>query len=612
METSKQFLRWRTPIALLEILLVAFYFRTCVGLYWDESNLLNPDERFLTMVSTDIKLPSGIGEYFDTAHSPLNPHNNKNFPLFVYGTLPIFIAKVAAIVTGFDAYGQVNIVGRVLSGLFDLGAIIFTFLIAAKLFKREVGILAAALLAITVQNIQLSHFYGVENAAAFFVLASFYCCLRLPQDRYFSYWALASGVAFGCALASKVSALFFMPILCLLIFMPLLRIAWARWQADKLTLVNLVRSADIPFVLFLVVMFAALIAFRVFQPYAFRAGSFFDLALADKFRANMKEISSLMNGADYPPSVQWVNRAPILFSLYNMIWFGMGPLLGLSAWFGITLLIYQIIWQKQIRYLALTLWPILWFGYQSTQFVKAGRYLSIVYPFFVIAAAYFLIWIGRFLYERIESYKPLERYQLSIAAAPGVLVLVSSLLWTIAFTNIYREPTTRVAASRWIYENIPCGKTLANEHWDDPLPMRIDGKDGFGGCYNGLELNNYWPDDRHKLEDMLPKLEQADYIVLSSNRLYLSIPRLPKRFPFTIEYYRMLFAHELGFDLIYTGTSYPRIFGLEFSTDSAEEPFTVYDHPKVYIFKKNQSFSIDAIRQHLSSYPDGVVEPLTR
>ena len=607
---SSFFERWRTPIALFEILLVAFYFRTVVGLYWDESNLLNPDERFLTMVSTDIKLPNGIAQYFDTSSSPLNPHNNKNFPLFVYGTLPIFLAKILAMISGFDAYGQVNIVGRVLSGAFDLGAIVFTFLIAAKLFRRDVGVLAAALLALTVQNIQLSHFYGVENAAAFFILVAFYCALRLPHDRFFSWWAIASGVGFGCALASKVSALFFFPVLTLMVFMPVLRVAWQRWTADKLHLIGLIRASDQFIVMFVLILICGFLAFRVFQPYAFRADGIFDFALADKFKANMKEIGSLMHGADYPPSVQWVDRKPVLFSIYNMVWFGMGPALGIAAWAGIVFLSYQIFTKRQLRLIPLVAWPLLWFGYQSTQFVKAGRYLSIVYPFFVIAAAAFLIWIGRYCFERAETFKLSQRTQLGLAAAPGILVLLASLVWSIAFTNIYRVPTTRIAASRWIYSNVPCGVTLANEHWDDPLPMRIDNKDGFGSCYKGLEINNYWPDDRHKLDDTLSKLEQADYLILSSNRLYLSIPRLPRRFPFTIEYYRMLFAGELGFELVYTGTSYPNFLGIEFNTDNAEEPFTVYDHPKVYIFKKKSSFSIDTLRSHLGAYPNGIVEPL--
>jgi len=49
-------------------------------------------------------------------------------------------------------------------------------------------------------------------------------------------------------------------------------------------------------------------------------------------------------------------------------------------------------------------------------------------------------------------------YAVSIAVLAAVLV--GTYGWAWAFTNIYRNPTTRVAASRWIYENIPTAITL--------------------------------------------------------------------------------------------------------------------------------------------------------
>ena len=89
---------------------------------------------------------------------------------------------------------------------------------------------------------------------------------------------------------------------------------------------------------------------------------------------------------------------------------------------------------------------------------------------------------------------------------------------------------------------------------------------------------------------LIDQLEGADYIFVSSNRLYESIPRIPERYPMTIEYYDMLFSGELGFELVKTFTSRPSLFGIELNDDGAEEAFTVYDHPKVLIFQKTDAF----------------------
>src|SRR5438093_12211505 len=59
-----------------------------LGLDWDSGAHLHPDERFITMVSNGIELPKGLGDYFDTARSPLNPYN-RNFGSYIYGTLPL-------------------------------------------------------------------------------------------------------------------------------------------------------------------------------------------------------------------------------------------------------------------------------------------------------------------------------------------------------------------------------------------------------------------------------------------------------------------------------------------------------------------------------------------
>lgn len=177
-----------------------------------------------------------------------------------------------------------------------------------------------------------------------------------------------------------------------------------------------------------------------------------------------------------------------------------------------------------------------------------------------------------------------------------VLVVGGTFLYALAFTAIYRQPHSRIQASRWIYETIPTGAVLANEHWDDSLPLRIDGKDGYGGMYEGVTMNNYDMDSQEKLNTMIVNLIRSDYIILSSNRLYDSIPRLPSRFPMTIRYYDYLFAEELGFRQVAVFTSYPHLFGFELPDQSADESFSVYDHPKVTIFEKTDDFDPERAR----------------
>jgi hypothetical protein len=160
---------------------------------------------------------------------------------------------------------------------------------------------------------------------------------------------------------------------------------------------------------------------------------------------------------------------------------------------------------------------------------------------------------------------------------------------------------------------------LANEHWDDGLPLRVDGRDGFSNWYRGLasspsgQMNNYDNDTLEKRAYLLDWLDEADYIMLSSNRLYGSIPRLPARYPLTTAYYRQLFNGALGFELAAEFVSYPSLGPCQFPDQEnpfplinalytnaracsipfppAEEAFSVYDHPTVLIFRKTPGYS---------------------
>jgi YYY domain-containing protein len=161
------------------------------------------------------------------------------------------------------------------------------------------------------------------------------------------------------------------------------------------------------------------------------------------------------------------------------------------------------------------------------------------------------------------------------------------------------------------------GSVIANEHFDDPLPFNMFGYLAFGsGMYRSLDVsypgsNNridqlplYDEDTPDKLEVLLDALDQADYIIMSSGRLWQSIPRLPMRYPMTTRYYELLFAGQLGFEKAAEFHSYPRLFGIEFDDTWAEEQFTVYDHPKVLIYRKTDQYDRERVRALLSEGVD--------
>ena len=71
------------------------------NLNWDQFTHIHPDERFLTMVTSAMKLPDSLGQFFDSSQSPMNPYNI-GYDFFVYGTLPLFIVRVVAEVAAED------------------------------------------------------------------------------------------------------------------------------------------------------------------------------------------------------------------------------------------------------------------------------------------------------------------------------------------------------------------------------------------------------------------------------------------------------------------------------------------------------------------------------
>lgn len=622
--TDQHLAHW---LLLLAILLGAWFRFT--GVNWDENQHLHPDERFLTMVETSISLPKSLGEYFDSANSPLNPFN-RGHTTFVYGTFPVFLVRVIGEMVGQTGYDEITIVGRLLSGLFDLATVYVIYLIGRRLYGSWVGAVGALLAAATAFNIQQSHFFTVDTFATTLIAVALYYAVRISEGSGVGDF-IALGIAYGLAVASKINLAVFVAIIGLACVVRIYRqwqkgpepsvrprplLEWKRTlvgydislrleapnsptrTTEERTLISLVTPA-LWWAIFAGII--AVLVFRVAQPYAFQGPGFFNFKFSKMWLDNMSYVSKLVSGQiDYPPSHQWTGRTPYLYPLQNMLLWGLGLPLGLAAWAGVVIAAWQIYKERNLAHLLPVSWISLFFLYQGGQFVKSLRYLVPIYPFLALMAGWLVVWCWQ---RALAWYRKggWRRYLPIAALALALVVVGGSILWAYAVTRIYTRPVTRIAASRWIYENIPPGSHIANEHWDDGLPLRIDGKDGFGaGWYVGHEIQGYAEDEPAKLVQLVDTLDATDYIMITSTRLYKSIPRLPMRYPMMTRYYEKLFAGELGFELIKTFTSYPNLGPIQFNDDEAEEVWTVYDHPKVLIFKKTSDYSHTRVYQILS------------
>lgn len=544
----------KNKLILFLIFLIAFLLRI-YGLNWDDNNHLHPDERFLTMVVSDIKLPSSFSEYFNTATSPLNPYNYPQYQFFVYGTFPIFLTKILAVLFHLDDYNHITLLGRVLSALFDSGNIILLYFIAKKFLINYYVYLPSVFYTFLVFPLQLSHFFAVDTFLTFFILLTF---TLLTYDLF-----IPAFIFFGIALSCKISALYFVPV----IFLFLLK--------NK----NLKSSFY-----FLI----SILVFRFFQPYAFIKF----LTFNSLFINNIKTLASYSQpDIYYPPAVQWINRLPLLNSIKNMGIWGLGLAISIPLIF----LFFHFLKKPKFKFnltFIISIWVLFLFLYQSIQFVHTMRYFLPIYPFIC------LIFIALLFHFKIKKTIIL-------------LILIVNSLYAIAFLSIHSRLNSRVQASRWINQNIPENSTLSSEYWDDALPL------GYSE-YQNISLPLFDPDSEEKWEKINQSLEKIDYIIMSSNRLWASIPRVPDKYPQASEFYKNLFSEKLSFTKIKEFSSYPGFYlpfmescyyfgpssypgvknswfsvekkcsypGIYFRDNTAEEAFTVYDHPMVLIFKK--------------------------
>ena len=554
--------KYRVFIYLFLIILVSFYLRT-FNVNWDNNHYFHPDERAIIMYASPLRFPTSIQEFL-SIQSPLNPH------FFAYGNLPLYLVKFCgSLLSGlnpvFSMYGGLHIVGRVISASADTGTVVLAFLIGSLLFSKRAGLIAATLYCFSVFPIQVAHFYAVDALLTFFMTATILSAIYFSKHPN-TLKSVFLGSLLGLSLATKVSAAIIILPITIPFFVHIFKKGYKK-------------SAILAYA-FLVLISSVFIFFST-QPYAL-------IDFSNFLQQVMLQSQMSNNPFLFPYTLQYVGKIPYIYELKNIFHFGLGPIIFTLCAAGIYFLFIRL--KRGAIKLNLSLFLI--FFYTALYFFVFGRfavgwmrYMLPVYPMLSLFGGYFL---SEIVVKKIE-----KKYLTNYLRKKVVLFffLISVGLYPLSFLSIYNYPNTREQASNWINKNIPPGSSLAVEHWDDALPV-------YGmERYLQLTLPLYEPDTDQKWEQINTVLHDTQYIIIASNRLYVPLQKLtnckelpPDRcYPRTAAYYQKLFNNQLGFTKVAEFTDYPKVpfLNLELKDDSADESFTVYDHPKIMIFKKD-------------------------
>ena len=685
--------RLLTPRALLIAILALALALRFYGLAWDDGFGFtpHPDERAILDRVIGIS-PPGLGELallLDAERSPWNPR------WFNYGSFPLYVLKFVQIAAEpfLDDPNDIRVLGRAVSGIADIATILAVYGIAALVFDRKTGLLAALLTALAVIHIQLSHFFAVDTLQAMLAIAALYFMLRVAREGRMRD-SLLAGALVGLGLATKASQL---PIVAPFVIAHLM---FALGLNGKMATDGFKQRAETAFWGLVGGGALALIALLLAQPYMLLDwGTFF---------SHVSEQSEMIRGIrDYPYTRQYADTTPYWYHIRQLAVWGYGLPLGIAAWAGLlyislrgmplklgaaylvvgwalpaailllshsaiavvaaagisllALLATLPVRSKDTRLDVLLLcWVVPYFIVTGAFHVKFMRYMLPIAPLLTLFGARMLWALWDAAHQTVIPAHPtvipahptvipapstvIPAHPTVIPAKAGIqhdderaefaqrgrmanvvrhaalrpfaailiaLVLVSTAFYALAYANgVYGSVHPGVRASEGLNSNAPYGAFVLKEHWEESLPrLRSD--------FEFYDLPMYEDDRFAKTALIAEMLADADYLVFFSNRLYGTIPRLPERYPVSTAYYRLMFSKQLGYTQMDVQTSYPSLFGVALVDDTlgrpnlpsvgnwvggyysptldspplsvnlgyADESFSVYDHPKVLIYR---------------------------
>ena len=556
------------------------------GLMWDAPYFFNPDENRLIGWAADLRYPG----------SPNPGHGNASLYLLKLADF------VGSIFWDEPTNVSAHLAARIFTALVGSLSIFICYLVAKKAYGKAVATLATVFTAFTVLHIQISHFYALDVVLVAFMLAALYLTLSVAKGGGYRAYIMA-GVFVGLSVATRVNGF--------IVLFPLLTAHLVKegWPTSPLlrsipSLIKRLFQKEL-----VLACVCALGVFLVINP-----------ALVLDPSARSFFLWELMGAGGYfrpQRALQFEGTTP-LYYLTNLLFWGMGPLLEVVSILGV---IYALAKARKRENAVFLTFIAMYFAIVGTQRNKYIRYTLPMLPILNILAAQFLYSLKITVQKR--------RYLRWAVEGAISLVMAFSFLYAAAFTNIYSLTDSRIEASQWIRQNIESGAVILVENDKDAYapPLRFPGESeaphyqlarlNFDYLYkrSPTGMRSYLPaymekvryrligtlgheeelglmPDEEKREYVNLRLRYSDYIVFSE-RNYDLYRRLPTLFPVENEYYRQLFAGQLGFDLLKVFERDPNLFGVSVDDSEAELTFKIFDHPTIWIFERWSAASVE-------------------
>lgn len=623
--------------AIICIIIFSYLVRS-FGRDWDGFTHMHPDERMLMMVTEKISIPEKIYPDF---------FNYGTLPIYLLRLLAQFVAGQSGNSFSATSYGPGLLsLGRFLSTIFDLGTIFAIYSIVRFIFGKKyktMSLFAMLIYGMMFFTIQNSHFFVVDVFVTFFLTWATFFMLKYIKTKNTLFFVLQA-IFIGFAVASKFTAVLFIPGSILTIFVTDILINKKTALAKKIVPITarLLLWSTISLGTFAISMpYALLPPSGLLAKFAKSESDqtivFSEKALSEtvnefrlfftkeefptiRFLRDMKE-QTRMNSSPYffPYTLQYAGTTAYIYYIKNIVLWGAGPFISILFFAAIVFFVknnlvlspYQNFKNKKsiIFFIPNLLQDLthqckkisqrisdmsveskivlvfyfftffVFFVVIGKSAVKFMRYMLPLYPMIAIVAAYGL--------KNIIELK-VNKKNSKIYLASKMIFVIFAVCWAVAFLNIYLAKNTRATATDWILKNVPQNSVLGTEHWDDRVPIHS------GEYYRYEEIPMYdRPDSDIKWSLMKQKFANIDYYIVASNRLYAPLQRLTdckahgdSCYPIASRFYADLLANKTEFKKVAEFTNYPHLGPIQIPDDEADESFTVYDHPKIMIFKK--------------------------